>query len=1142
MVVYSLSADLSAAATGTLENTAEVLEPDDVTDPLQDNNVVTHTAQLTPVVDLTLTKDDFQTEAIPGLPLTYTITVSNAGPSDLSAATLEDLFPLAFLDPAWSCVATGALAFVEAEVNGQAGVVNLDAPYGVAISPDPDGAFGPLAGGDYLYVASRSGNSIDQFARDPLTGELAFVTSFVDGVDDLDGFGGPGGLAISPDGKHLYATGAVDDAIAVLGLEAGSGALSLIQVTRESDPEIDGLDGAATVAVSGDGANVYVGSEDDDAIAVFGRDPATGELLLLQRLKEGFGGMELGVLDRPAAIAVAPDGRQVLVASAESDSLAVFDRAPGTGTLALAQVLHDGEAGVDGLDFPQALVVSPGGQFVYLAGLADDAIAIFARDLELGELSYLGAVRQGVAGVTGLDGVRGLTLSPDGLFLFAAGFNDDAMAIFRRDGLTGALIQLQVERQGVGGVTGLDGARAVTASPDGLHLYVGSEHADAVAVFARVGQGSCAPAGESDLLDSVDLAVGAQVTYQVLGTVDSSATGQLINTVTAIMPPGTTNVGDTSATDIDLLTPVSELSVLKTDGVTTAIPGTSTIYLITVANSGPSDAPASQVTDPLPAEVTGATWACSGHLGGACSPSGVGSLSESVDLPAGADVVFALAAAIDPAAVGLLVNTATVAPAAGVTDPNLGDNSSTDTDTLVPTADLELIKSVDDATVETGDPIEFTLAVTNLGPSVATSVSVIDLLPADTGVVSASGTGWTCTPAAGSVTCTLPVLPPGAAPPIVISATAPTSAGNYVNGATVSAASADPAAANNTGTAAFAVVVLEPPTVLNLDSVDSTGDGELSQMETAEVPISQLIVEFSEELFDPPGDTDPQDVTNPASYLLLAAGSDGNFTTTTCGALGGDDAAVEVNAVAYVSATSTATLDLQGGIPLPDGLYRLLVCGVAGVRDLDGNPLDGDGDGNPGDDFGRYFRIKISNILARPHFDFATDVDAWTFIGGAPTELSHDPADGDGFPLSGSAKLANLAGSTQLEILQCLPLPGANAWVHSGEVRTDLSAGSVQVHGRLDYVQGGTCITPASTLASWPTSVVSGGTGGIWRQLALAVPEPPVGATGLRARWRVESTAGSIFEVRLDNLTLVEPLFADGFETNDTSRWSSTQP
>ena len=125
----------------------------------QANNVVVHGAQLTPEVDLTLTKDDGQTEAIPGLPVTYTITLSNAGPSDLAAGELEDLFPAIFEEPAWSCVATSAVAFVEAEVNGAGGVTGMDAPQGVVIAPDPDGAFGPAAGGDFVYVASRASNA-----------------------------------------------------------------------------------------------------------------------------------------------------------------------------------------------------------------------------------------------------------------------------------------------------------------------------------------------------------------------------------------------------------------------------------------------------------------------------------------------------------------------------------------------------------------------------------------------------------------------------------------------------------------------------------------------------------------------------------------------------------------------------------------------------------------------------------------------------------------------------------------------------------------------------------------------------------------------------------------------------------------------
>ncbi len=1141
-LVYQLAADLSAAAAGTLENRALVTPSDDAFDPVLDNNEAIHVANLTPVVDLTLDKDDFQTEAIPGLPVSYTITVTNSGPSDLTGATIEDLFPPIFLDPAWSCAATPALAFVEAERQGVNGVAGLDAPRGLVVSPDPDGAFGPLAGGEHVYVSSRASNAIDLFARDPGDGTLAFVASYVDGAGGMDGFGGAGGLAISPDGKFLYATGASDDAVAVLARNAASGALSLVEVQRESDPAIDGLDGAEAVAVSPDGADVYVASLDDDAVAVFQRNAETGGLVFVQRLKDGFGGLELGVIDEPVAIVVTPDGHQVLVASQASDSLAVFDRDAETGLLSFAQVLRDGAGGVDGLDFAQSVIVSPGGQFVYVAGLADDGIARFTRDLDSGHLTFASVVRDGVGGVDGLDGVRGLGISPDGLFVFAASFNADALAIFARDGGDGSLSPLYVAREGVGGVVGLDGARAVAGSPDGQHLYLVGEHSDAVAAFVRVGQGSCLGAGSGDISQVADLAVGATLTYQALGTVDPSATGLLVNTVTASMPPGTTNIGETSATDVDTLTPVADLAIAKSDGVSQAIPGTATIYLISVANSGPSDAPGAVVTDVLPPEVSSATWTCSGHLGGSCGASGSGGLAESVGVPAGADVVFALAATIDPAATGTVSNTATVAPGPGVTDPQAANDASTDVDVLVPTADLSLVKTVDDDHVEVGDPLQFTLTVTNAGPSVATALSVIDLLPAGTNVVAAAGSGWSCSIASGSVTCTRPSLASGSAPPILIDATAPTTAGSYVNGATVTAASSDPAAANNTGTAAFTVVVLEPPTVVMVDSVDGTGDGELTQMETAEVAITELTIEFSEAMFDPAGDSDPHDVTNPASYQLLAAGPDGIFTTATCGAPNGDDVSIAVDSVAYSSATLTADLTLQAGDPLRDGLYRLLVCGANGVLDLDGNAIDGNADGTPGDDFARFFRVSVANVLDRPYFDFASDLGAWTVVSGVHANIIHDAADGDGFPLSGSLRFVNLSGETTMEVVECMPLVGMPSWVYAGELRATVTAGSVIVRGLLDYAVGGSCISPATTLASWPTSSVAADTGGAWRRVSGIAAEPPVGATGIRARWRVQASAGAVFDVGFDNLTLVQPLFADGFETGSTSRWSSTSP
>ena len=96
-------------------------------------------------------------------------------------------------------------------------------------------------------------------------------------------------------------------------------------------------------------------------------------------------------------------------------------------------------------------------------------------------------------------------------------------------------------------------ARAVIAvSPDGRDLYALGEHERLRSPCSPGSDRRAAvPGGETDIADIVDLAVGGSVTYSALGTVDSAATGQLINTVTIAMPAGTTNIGDSSATDID---------------------------------------------------------------------------------------------------------------------------------------------------------------------------------------------------------------------------------------------------------------------------------------------------------------------------------------------------------------------------------------------------------------------------------------------------------------------------------------------------------------------------------------------------------------------------------------------------------------
>lgn len=130
--------------------------------------------------------------------------------------------------------------------------------------------------------------------------------------------------------------------------------------------------------------------------------------------------------------------------------------------------------------------------------------------------------------------------------------------------------------------------------------------------------------------------------------------------------------------------PVSDLSITKTDGVATYTAGSSVTYTIVVANAGPDAALAATVSDPVTAlpQVSSAAWTCVGS-GGATCPTGTntGNITGTVDLPVGGTVTYTLVVKLNSTASGDLVNTATVTPPVGTTDPVPGDNTATDVDT-----------------------------------------------------------------------------------------------------------------------------------------------------------------------------------------------------------------------------------------------------------------------------------------------------------------------------------------------------------------------------------------------------------------------------------------------------------------------------
>ena len=191
-----------------------------------------------------------------------------------------------------------------------------------------------------------------------------------------------------------------------------------------------------------------------------------------------------------------------------------------------------------------------------------------------------------------------------------------------------------------------------------------------------------------------------------------------------------TDPTDNSSTDTDTLTPSVDLSITKTDGVATVVPGTSTTYTITVANSGPSSVVDAAINDVMPAEILASNWSCTGAGGATCATtSGSGDVSLLASLPVGGSVTIDVVADIDPSAVGFVVNSATVAAPGGVIDTNAANDVATDSDALTPIADLSITK--DDGLVSAlpGDPVSYAVVVTNNGPSAVVGASVTDVMP-----------------------------------------------------------------------------------------------------------------------------------------------------------------------------------------------------------------------------------------------------------------------------------------------------------------------------------------------------------------------------------------------------------------------------
>jgi YVTN family beta-propeller protein len=220
------------------------------------------------------------------------------------------------------------------------------------------------------------------------------------------------GLTFSPDGKMLYASGGNDDAIYVYRWDAGrataDGTIALH--APKKDPKSSGVSYPAGLAVSPDGRFLYAGENLADSVAVIDTNTrAVVQRVVTDRYPyavaadrshvyvscwgdstvNAFSRNANGLLSRRSRIAAGRhpsalllSGSRLFAASATTDSIAVID----TTTRKTVRTLTDSPpSGPREGSTPNALITSADGKRLFVAEADNNAVAVF--DLGTGKLA-----------------------------------------------------------------------------------------------------------------------------------------------------------------------------------------------------------------------------------------------------------------------------------------------------------------------------------------------------------------------------------------------------------------------------------------------------------------------------------------------------------------------------------------------------------------------------------------------------------------------------------------------------------------------------------------------------------------------------------------------------------------------------------
>jgi uncharacterized repeat protein (TIGR01451 family) len=278
--------------------------------------------------------------------------------------------------------------------------------------------------------------------------------------------------------------------------------------------------------------------------------------------------------------------------------------------------------------------------------------------------------------------------------------------------------------------------------------------------------------------------------------------GNMSQTITETFTTGSANADSNNANNAAspqtaYVVPQADLASTNSDSPDPVNSGANITYAQTVTNNGPDAATNVSITQLLPASVGFVSF--NAPAGFSCTTPALGASGAitctTASLANGATANFTLV--VKALALSGTV-TLTLSPTSAAQDPVFAGTASTAITTIntPPSADLSLLKTTGSTRAVNGTTIVYTLTVSNAGPSPATNVVVTDPLPASLQFVSATPSQGSCT-GSSTIVCSLGTLANGASATITLSTRVVASTGMVSNSASVTAAENDPSGTNN---------------------------------------------------------------------------------------------------------------------------------------------------------------------------------------------------------------------------------------------------------------------------------------------------------------------------------------------------------